>query len=384
MESCYRCHRPTGIGAENDCACKNAFYCSAKCKTAHAKVHAPVCTVELRKQIDLARKKFGPESCDAADAIARLAEVYDDHDKVHAAETGYVDALRIFGEHKKQERKIALIQSKKANILLRAGRPEEALEDAKQSCKLLTAYHGGDSAKHQDIASCFIIEGEALGALTRYQEALEKLEKAYEMLKGLFGETHELVAGALGSIASVLVSKGKKTSAVKIYEKAIAIQRKTMGEARVGASLLNLGRLYVETGEHEKGMIKLQEGLNIAKSTCGSKSLVTGKFLVNIGWAHTEMGHYNAAHDSLEAAVDLLKGVKGEDHEDVADALYHLSICEMGMKDTFGAKSHVKEAHDILERRKGGEGCDDVKFERVSSASERVCALMEQLEGESG
>eukprot|EP00283_Hemiselmis_rufescens_P002203 CAMPEP_0173419508 /NCGR_PEP_ID=MMETSP1357-20121228/1316_1 /TAXON_ID=77926 /ORGANISM="Hemiselmis rufescens, Strain PCC563" /LENGTH=404 /DNA_ID=CAMNT_0014382157 /DNA_START=337 /DNA_END=1551 /DNA_ORIENTATION=- len=386
MESCYRCHRPVGDQGEH-CQCKHAFYCSAKCKTAHAKAHALVCTVELKKQLDTSAKKFGPTSCETAAAIIRLADVYDDQDREAAAEAGYAEAQSILRDNKAAEAsKLASTLQKLANTRLRLGRAKEALIDVEEASSIFAKVHGDE--RHVDTAGCLVVEGEVLGALTRYQEALERLERAYEMLKALFGETHEKVAGALSSIAHILMSKGKKNAALKMYEKAVGIQRKTMGEARVGISLLNLGRLYVETGAHEKGVITLQEGLNIAKRTCGAHSLVAGKFMVTIGWAYTEMKRNNAAHSVLEEAVQVLRRERGEGHEDVADALYHLSVCELQMKDTFGAKTHVKEAQGIYDKKKsvlvddGKEG--EETFQRVSSASGRVDALVEQLESDSG
>jgi len=309
MDTCCRCDRPVGTEPVK-CSCKSAVYCSTRCQNAHKKSHSSQCTVDLKKKLDELRASEGKESIAAAEALIALGDVYDDLDKLTSAKACYQDGLLIYHgkEHNpSRDERASYALHKLSTVLLRLLELDKALEHCRAARAMRQHLAGGRAGEDPHVALCLCTEGEMLAALGRYKEGIAKLEESFQVYVKIHGEMHESVASVLTCIANVLASQGKKTQAVKIFEKALKIQRKTMGDARVGVSLLALAQLYVETGSHQQALDVVAEGLIIAKRNFGSHHQITGKFMQTQASAYLHMGRLAIARSTLETALAVFR-----------------------------------------------------------------------------
>jgi tetratricopeptide (TPR) repeat protein len=67
-----------------------------------------------------------------------------------------------------------------------------------------------------------------------------------------------------------------------------------------------------------------------------------------IGTTYQSLGHYEQAHTHFRAALDTYRGLYGERHPEVAEALYYLAASTSGIGDSAGAIAHCRQSLEIF------------------------------------
>jgi len=91
--------------------------------------------------------------------------------------------------------------------------------------------------------------GDVLTLASRYEEAIDLLQKALKMYESIFGARHPSFANALSSIATAKYFQGKYKEAEEGYLKALELQRESLGNLHpeVATTINDLAGLYLRT-----------------------------------------------------------------------------------------------------------------------------------------
>jgi tetratricopeptide (TPR) repeat protein len=140
--------------------------------------------------------------------------------------------------------------------------------------------------------------GELDAAIGNYREALA-------ILRGVLGEDHPRVAGALGDLAIALKDARHYDEAERAYLDSLAIQRRVLGPRHpdVGNALNNLSVMYLDLGKFEQALATAQEGADILRATLGDTNETTNITRLNAARARAQVGDLAIAESELRALI---------------------------------------------------------------------------------
>mmetsp|Transcript_27337 Transcript_27337/g.53290 ORF Transcript_27337/g.53290 Transcript_27337/m.53290 type:complete len:118 (-) Transcript_27337:230-583(-) len=113
-----------------------------------------------------------------------------------------------------------------------------------------------------------------------------------------------------------------------------------------------------------------KKALRINRKTIGPTSAAVGKLLVCSALVLGDLGKYEEQAEGLEEALGILRGTLGDEHDEVALALYHLGRCRVRTGDEAQGLQCLRQAQSIYAK---GRVCN--------AASREVSFLVRTLEG---
>jgi CHAT domain-containing protein/Tfp pilus assembly protein PilF len=171
----------------------------------------------------------------------------------------------------------------------------------------------------------------------QYDKALPLYEQALAIRKKVLGEEHRGYANSLNNLAILYYQMGQYDKALPLYEQALAIRKKVLGEEHpsYAFSLNNLAALYVEIGQYDKALPLYEQALAIRKKVLGEEHPDYAQSLNNLAILYVEIGQYDKALPLYEQASAIYKKVLGEEHPSYASSLNNLAILysDMGQYD---------------------------------------------------
>lgn len=155
------------------------------------------------------------------------------------------------------------------------------------------------------------------------QSALDYIQKAFEIRKALYDETHPLVAMSYGGMGSVLSVKGDFPKAMEYQEKALEIRKQVLPYMHndMAMSYYNIGYIEACTGKFKEGLEDMQKALDILKGLYGEQSIHVADSYHNIGYIYYMIGDYGKGEEYLNKGYAIRKNLFGENHPDVAESL---------------------------------------------------------------
>ena len=167
-----------------------------------------------------------------------------------------------------------------ANALYKAGKYREAKE------KMILAYADVGSSDKDRVLHLRSLSGISLGL----QENDKAIEYANEILAHAGNDDDRGVA--YNNLGLAYANKGEYDRAIGYYEKALAIQLKSLGPEHpsVGLSYNNLGSAYYNKGEYDRAIGYYEKALAIALKSLGPEHPDVGLSYNNLGLAYAQKG----------------------------------------------------------------------------------------------
>lgn len=312
-----------------------------------------------RETLTLAKKTFGEESLEAADAannlvvaltkrsnfgdaetLARyvlgvhrqklsesdprlvtslnnLAEVLKYTDALAEAETLYREAIKLEREYAANTPNLAVALSNLAGLLRRQDKNEESetlLQEALEVQQQVLGEANPETLRTLvNLASLLSSESRFAEAEAMYSDMLPKLESS-------LGEDHPLVAATLNNLGNVYYQTNRYDEAQPLLERALTIYRTGSGEfsAEVASLLGDLGVLAYATDDAESAEAYYREALRIQERVYGEESLEATFTRVNLAVLLRDQGDYTTAEPMLQEALQTYQQTLGEQSSYVA------------------------------------------------------------------
>lgn len=188
----------------------------------------------------------------------------------------------------------------KSNLLRDLGRPQEAIEDARQALLIYC-----ETGNRWNEASALSNLGNAYSVSGNVPLGIRCLKSAVEIQRDVGNRAMEGIT--LGNLGAAFFHMGAPREAVKYLELALQNNR-FLSEGRCKGILLgNLGAAFGELGEMRKSMNYLNQALECYRST--GNRLAERSTLGNLGAAHQVMGDLKIATQYMEEALSVARAL---------------------------------------------------------------------------
>ena len=183
----------------------------------------------------------------------------------------------------------------------------------------------------------------------------------------------------LNNLGEVYRLQAKLSEAIKIFEEAVAIQRKALGERHneVAAVLNNMAGVFLGQGNHEQSLKLFEEVLQIRRENGGNKQPLVAAALHNMAVVYRAQNNTNEALKLLEEALAIQKETLGEAHPEVASTYAHMASCYMSQRNYSEAMKLNEQALNI-QKQILGEYHPDIATTLIGMAN------VQQLQGQFG
>jgi len=261
------------------------------------------------KGLAIVRELLGSDNKAVADVLGNLAEMQEQRADFAAARKARQEALAI-------RAKVEGKQHWRTDDARRALEHVGVLE--KLSAEDRAALRKADDQNQQALA--LWRAGQYAPALPLYQQALAVRKKA-------LGEAHPAYATSLNNLAILYQEQGDYAKALPLFQQALAVRKKALGEAHpdYGQSLNNLAVLYRTQRQYAKAMPLFQQALEVRKKALGEMHPDYAQGLNNLAVLYKDQGDYAKAIPLLQQGLEICKRALGEAHPDYATSLNNLA-----------------------------------------------------------
>ncbi len=138
-------------------------------------------------------------------------------------------------------------------------------------------------------------------------------------------EVSEFLA-ALFRGASPVTAQGEEVTAIDLLEQGSRRIDELDAQPILKASLLRvIGDSYTQLGAYDSGRAHLETALGLLENTSDADPLVVADVVASLARANHELQRHEAAIGGYRRALDLRRGVLGDEHSDVAFAMARLA-----------------------------------------------------------
>ena len=258
--------------------------------------------------------KVSPDNPDVEFELAALYEQTGDFDKAHDRLSRLLDREPKFVE--------ALLAGGRVEI--RRGNPQAALDVLARALSLATQLEN-----QEEKASILQATGIAYRVMNKAEEALKNYQEALAIRR----KTNEKrgIGASLKEIATIEAALGKFDAAEASYEESLRIRREIGDRAGVGQTLIDLAGFHEDRGSHDKALDMYREALEIEREI-GNESY-QALCLNNIGSVYFSQGRYDDALTYFQQALQLRE--KANDPVDTVETVHNLAetAAKMGRYD---------------------------------------------------
>lgn len=236
------------------------------------------------------RRGEAQRACDRAEQAIRLLEL----------------------EPSDQRSVIANVLGNYGQCLRLLGRVPESLAAYERAAALRYAVSGAHSpqtaAADNNLGTAYYMAGRMSEARQRLELALAGFER-----NGQAPSSH--AGNVINNLAAIAFAEGRLTDAEALFQRALDVQRKVLGDsAALGALCNNFGKLLTLRGDLPQAERLLQESLNLQTRFVGADSPDAGFTHLSIGDLQLARGEAADALDSYRLASALFEGRFGAAH----------------------------------------------------------------------
>ncbi|MEM7054973.1 MAG: tetratricopeptide repeat protein, partial [Pseudomonadota bacterium] len=285
---------------------------------------------------------------------AFLGEVYIAMDDIAAADPLLSNFVNDPASASSPDLLRAVVKADLAQIRLRQGESQQALDLVDESLKLLTNHPADNRSRIADITG---VRGQALRGLGRWDEAIATFEQALDIAReveqppsrilatiennmaatliyagrgdeampfleaaldnwrGMGQEDSSSAITIMTNLASLLHQQGELDQAEPLYREAIERRSRRFGESgALGAAHLNLSTLLSQRNELEAARESVEQGIELIQRFEGAQTVNFARALLVRTRVDQSAGHYQAAFDGANEAERLFSEKLGEDH----------------------------------------------------------------------
>lgn len=210
----------------------------------------------------------------------------------------------------------------------------------------------GDLSGQPDVRARLLFGlGRSYRDLGDYPRARNLLEASVALWRGTPTDGDEM-ASTLAELGSVLVAQGEPDSAERVYQEALRLRRRVLGERHnlVGRTMNGLATAWLDQERYAEAESLSRRALSIHRSGAAGSQVDLGQSLRGVGHALFARSEYGAAASHYSEALSLLRGELSPDHLEIVGTVWDLAAARRGMGDTRAADSLFREGL-ALQRR---------------------------------
>lgn len=223
---------------------------------------------ELEQALVLLRRSLGAANEHTLDCINLLAAAYLAGDDLDRGGALLEEALAIEREHFPTSVELSRTLCQVANLRLRTGHIDEALDPAEESLALAIKTSGEDGA---DTALAYTVVAEAHRLAGRSARALPLYRRAQVIYEKELGPEHPRVASLLGQEGLVLAGDGQLASAAQVLQRALDMLEHTCPSCAFERWMIdcNFARVRILQGKLPAAERLLAEAVELSRRTQG-------------------------------------------------------------------------------------------------------------------
>jgi len=205
-------------------------------------------------------------------------------------------------------------------------------------------------------SSRLISEGVQLLGNLRHREAEAKMRQALGIYRKVLGE-HPDIATSYNNLAVCLVTQGNYVGALPLLEKALTIQKRTLGEQHpdTARSYHNLAARLDHLSRYAEALPLYQKALAIRKRVLGEQHPNTASSYNGLGLCLNQRSKYGEALPLLQKALTIRQEAQGEQHPDTAESYNNVGLCLYSLGNPTEALPLLKKALNTWQKVLGGQ-----------------------------
>ncbi|MEM6994363.1 MAG: tetratricopeptide repeat-containing protein kinase family protein, partial [Myxococcota bacterium] len=216
-------------------------------------------------------------------------------------------------------RRRAVIEQRRAQNLIAAGRPDEALPLLRRAQQLVA-----DTAGAERIRPAIAMDiGRVAYTRADYDAAIAAFEQVVPEYVAAYGAHHPTVADARHNLGTVLVAAGRMEAALPVLEVALEARKTAYGEQheKVARTLNSIASIAFTQGRYAEALSRYRDVARMHRAARDGPHVTIAEAIANIGRAQTGLSDFAAADASFDEAATMLVGLVGEEHPRLADVL---------------------------------------------------------------
>lgn len=276
---------------------------------------------------------FGMEAPGVAATLTDLGRVVAKLRRFEEAEVLYQNALDILSNHDLPQH-IATVLNNLGRLYVKQSKFELARVSLRQSIAIL---EGIESDSSQSTMSELAAALTNMATISDHKDAAPLFDRALQLRKAMYGESHSEFAAALNNYGSWFQSDGQYSEAEKYFRYAHSVWTKCCGSDHpdVSVALSNIASaLHAQrnsVGFVNEVIDSMQDAIEIKQKCLPRNHPDLGLLLINFAGILIDRNeNLDLAKDHVERARQIFVEVHGEDHAEVAECLgLQAKIAEM-------------------------------------------------------
>lgn len=191
--------------------------------------------------------------------------------------------------------------------------------------------------------------------LGQYPEAQQTVARIEQLQSTQAQPDRALLATCSRKLGTALLKSNRTADAMQAFERGATLSEQSFGPAHVETanSLVELGRLYREQGNHPEAQRHLRRALEIHRGTLGADSHEATQDLHHLAASLEESGDLDGAAGEFERLLALRARQVGANPEQTAEAQVRLATLYLRARRAGPAKELLTHAIGVLERKRG-------------------------------
>ncbi len=242
------------------------------------------------------------------------------------------------------------------NTLLRSGRLDEAMIQARKILETAKKIYGANSA---GIAPAIDRIASVYRAMGQLRNAEEQFVLALDLVKKELGNNHSYTVSALNNLAGLYKEMGRYQDAERLYLQALGILKsRPEKSAHEEVDMLNnLAVLYMNTARYADAEPLLLEALKMAEKSTSrdwldekmnisrdKEKLEWGRRMMLLANLYFSMKRYEDSEPLTLKALEIFRRILGEDHPEVARVKSDLGVLYVESNQVAKAEKLLTEA----------------------------------------
>jgi CHAT domain-containing protein/tetratricopeptide (TPR) repeat protein len=202
---------------------------------------------------------------------------------------------------------------------------------------------------HRELVRAYLESGVVHQTTGRPQEALRLFSKALELQRST-GAAAQDVAATLRRMGGAHLFLGEDGQALELLGEAEKIQRAALGARHpdLASTLNNKGGALWGQGRFDRAMEAFEEAIAILEGQPGASTGILASAYGNLGNAYSSKGDYDEALALIQKALPLLVAERGASHPDVGLAHYNMAVIHSKKQDYVACVASAERALAIF------------------------------------
>ncbi len=165
------------------------------------------------------------------------------------------------------------------------------------------------------LGNAYQIAGMSYSEFEMWDQRIDSFERALQLRCDTLDELHPATATTINFIAASYAQIGKHVEAIELMERALRIQRDTLGLHPITANTIsNLGASQCSIGNVNSSIELQKQALRIVESTVGRMHPRAARIIYTMSAAYVNLDNLDEAKELMVEALDIYLRTLGPDH----------------------------------------------------------------------